>query len=82
MPKFRDDLSVPSRANKSTWIYWPLKMGPISCSKTSTRDYHYAVRNTPEERRSHLLRGESRLISRWVLFHTLHFLEQTTTVWL
>jgi len=27
----------------------PLKMGPISCSETSIRNYHYSLRNSPEE---------------------------------
>jgi hypothetical protein len=41
----------------STWIFWPLKMGPISCPKTSVRNYHYTLRNIPEERRSEKLSG-------------------------
>jgi len=35
------------------------RMGPICCSETSTRNYHYALRNSPEERSSYLLRGGS-----------------------
>jgi hypothetical protein len=34
-----------------------LMMGGISCSETSVKDYHYTMRNNPEECRSHLLRG-------------------------
>jgi len=34
-------------------------MGPISCSETSVRNYHYSLRNDQEKRRSHLLRGGS-----------------------
>jgi hypothetical protein len=34
-----------------------LKMGPISCLKTSVKDYHYSLPNNPEQRSSHLLRG-------------------------
>jgi hypothetical protein len=33
----------------------PLKMGPIGCLETSVRNYHYLLRNNPEERRSHWL---------------------------
>ena len=42
-PTFRDSLSVSSSC--------PLKMGPISCAETSVRNYHYSLRNSPEERR-------------------------------
>jgi len=31
----------------------PLKVGPISCPKTSVRNYHYWLRNNSEERSSH-----------------------------
>jgi len=31
---------------------WPLKMGPIVCPETSVRNYHYLLRNNPEERSS------------------------------
>ena len=34
-------------------------MGPIGCPETSVHNYHYTLRNFPEERRSHLLSGES-----------------------
>jgi len=44
LPTFRDNLSVPSSI--------PLKMGPISCPETSVRNYHYLLRNNPEERSS------------------------------
>jgi hypothetical protein len=27
-----------------------LKMGPIGCTETSVRNYHYSLRNDPEER--------------------------------
>jgi len=37
----------------------PLKMGPIGCPETSVKNYHYMLRNNPEERISHLLRGGS-----------------------
>ena len=28
----------------------PFKMGPIGCPETSVRNYHYTLRNNPEER--------------------------------
>ena len=39
-------------------LSWTLKIGPISCSETPVRNYHYS-RNNPKERSCHLLRGES-----------------------
>jgi len=32
-------------------------MGPKDCPETSVRNYDYSLRNNPEERSSHLLRG-------------------------
>ena len=37
----------------------PLKMGQICCPETSVRNCHYCLRNNPEGRSSHLLRGGS-----------------------
>ena len=34
-------------------------LGPIGCPETSVRNYHYSLRNDPEECSSHLLRDES-----------------------
>jgi hypothetical protein len=53
LPTFLDNLSVPPSGGLNSR---PLKMGPISCPKTSLRDYQYSLRNNPEERSSHLLR--------------------------
>jgi hypothetical protein len=53
LPMFRDKLLVPS-SDVST-----LRMGPIGCPETSVRNYHYSLRNNPEERSSQLLRGGS-----------------------
>jgi hypothetical protein len=39
----------------SSWISWFLKMGLIGCPETSVRNYHYTLRNIPEERRSEKL---------------------------
>ena len=51
LPTFRDNLSAPFLGG--------LKMGLIGCPETSVRNYHYSLRNNPEERISHLLLGES-----------------------
>jgi len=32
-------------------------MGPIGCFETSVINYHYSLRNNPEERSTYLLRG-------------------------
>ena len=36
---------------------WPLKMRPIGCPETSVRIYYHTLSNSPEEHRSHVLRG-------------------------
>ena len=38
---------------------WPLMTEPIGCPETSVINYHYSLRNNPEERISYLLRGWS-----------------------
>jgi hypothetical protein len=38
---------------------WPLKMELTGCPETSVRNYHYLLRNNPEECSSHLLLGGS-----------------------
>ena len=50
---FRDNLSTPS------WTVRPLKIGPIDFPETSAGNFHSALRNIPEDRRSRLHRGES-----------------------
>ena len=40
-------------------LFWPLKMEPTGCPETSVRINHYKLRNSPEERRSHLQRSRS-----------------------
>jgi hypothetical protein len=52
LPTFRDKLLVPSSRVKNSW---PL----IGCPETSVNNYYYTLLNIPEERRSHLLCGES-----------------------
>jgi len=46
LPTFRGNLSIPS----SGLI---LKMGPVGCPETSVRNYHYCLRNSAEEGKSH-----------------------------
>ena len=59
LPTFRDNLLVPSSRVKKVWTSWPLKMKPRGCTETSVKDYYSALRNIPEERRSHQHRGGS-----------------------
>ena len=54
LPTLRDSLSVSSSGVLDSWH---LNLGPIGCPETSVRNYHYWLRNTPEEGSSHLLRG-------------------------
>jgi hypothetical protein len=72
LPTFRD-VSVFSLFSSSDSCLTPLRClstlllflscstfpGPIGCREMSVRNYHYTLRNNPEERRSHLLRGGS-----------------------
>jgi len=44
---------------------WPLTMKAISCPEMSVRNYHYSLRYSSEERRSHLLRGGS--LKSWII---------------
>ena len=53
---FRDNLSVPSSRVK---ISWSFRMGPIDSLEMSVRNYHYTLRNSPEEGGSRLLRSGS-----------------------
>ena len=59
LPKFRGDISVLSSRVEQYWPPLPPKMEQIGCSETSGRNYHSALRNIPEERKSHLYRGGS-----------------------
>jgi len=52
LPKFRDILYVPSS-------FLNLKMGPTGCPEISVRNYHYSVRNNPEERNIYQIHGGS-----------------------
>jgi hypothetical protein len=42
LPTFRDNLSAPSSGVE--------QMGPKGCPEMSARNYHYSLRNSPEER--------------------------------
>ena len=47
------------RGPRNLRISWTSNMWPIGGTETSVRNYYYTLRNTPEDRRSHLLRGRS-----------------------
>jgi hypothetical protein len=53
LPTFRDNLSVPSSGFKNLEILvldsLSVKLGPIGCSKTSVRYYHYSLSNNQEK---------------------------------
>jgi hypothetical protein len=54
-PTFPDNLSF--QFSRVTFNSSFLILGPIGCSETSVRKYHYSPCNNPEERSSGLLRG-------------------------
>ena len=53
---FRDSLSVPSSRDENSWL---LNMGPIVYPEMSVRNYHYSLRDSPEERNSHYFAAEA-----------------------
>jgi hypothetical protein len=53
VPTFRGNLSVPSSSVK--------KMGLIACLEKSVRNYHYSLRNNPEERSSHVFTSKRKI---------------------
>jgi len=63
---------IPYQRLKTVYLSH-LKIGPIGCFETSVRNYHYSLRNCPEERSSHLLRSGS-LKSRVVVFFNVYLL--------
>ena len=54
-------------------LSWSLKMGPIGSSETSVSHYYYTMRNSPEERSSHVHSGR-RLKSWWSM-------QSNTLIW-
>ena len=42
---------------------WPLETEPIGCPEKSVRNYHYMLRNCPEERSSQMYQQFARLHS-------------------
>ena len=60
-----------SRVKKPKIDSWPLNMGPIGCPETSVINYHYSLRNNPEPRSCHLLRGGN-LLSPTYMHSVLH----------
>jgi len=51
-------LGIIFKGQRSVLDSWPLKMGPILCTETSVRNYHYTLCSIPEKR-SYLPRGGS-----------------------
>ena len=87
-PTFRGNLSISSSRVKNLKIglltpeerleSWSLKTGPKGCPETSVRNYHYWLRNNPEERSYHLLGGRSLKSSRVIFRPVLDFPDKRT----
>jgi len=62
LPTFRDNLTCSriSRIGESS----TLRMGRISCPEMSVRNYHYSLRNNPEERSSRIVSSQPIVLSR------------------
>ena len=61
-----------SHVDRNQGVSQLLKMVPIDCPETSVSNYHYWLRNTPEERRCQLHRGgnvKSRMLTEIWAFH-------------
>jgi hypothetical protein len=59
-------------------------MGPIVCAETSVINYHYSLRNSPEERSYHLQRGgslKSRMITSFFKTRAKCFLLERKRSW-
>ena len=55
IPYWRFGTTSPSRPKgQDCGCSWSLNMGPIGCSETSVRNYHYSLRHSPGERSSHI----------------------------
>jgi len=50
---------------------WPLKTVPTGCPETSTRNYHYSLRNYPEQRSYHGYWSFTRIL--WFQMKAEHF---------
>jgi hypothetical protein len=64
---------IPYRSLGTTYRSY-LKSGPIGCPEMSVRNYHYSLRNNPEECSSHLLLRGGGLKSRVVVFFSVYVL--------
>jgi hypothetical protein len=74
---FRDDILVRCSEFKNPIAFLNPDDGTDILSRTPVRNYHYSLRNNPEEHSSQLLRGGS-LISRVVLIVYLRLHKQPT----
>ena len=54
-------------------LYRPLKMGPMDRHENSVRNNRYRLRNIPEERTPHVLRGVSPKLHRFRLCYVHYF---------
>jgi len=63
---------VPGQLTGPVFLFADISK-PICCPETSVRNYHYTLRNSPEERGSHLLRGgslKSRITTLYIITST------------
>ena len=73
--------SLPTVQDNPLVSYSNVKMGPMGCPKTSVRNYHSSLRNSPEARSSHLHRSRilklcgSCFDSRCLVSALVHFTE-------
>ena len=74
---FRDNLSISSSGFKNKKI---LKMRTIGCPETSVGNYHYSLRNDPEERSSqNIFQPTSTVL--WLKFHIAGYGRRNCTIW-
>jgi len=60
LPTLQDNFSIPFSGVSFLFGFLTLEDEThIDCPETSVHNYHYTLRNFPEERRSHVLRGEN-----------------------
>jgi len=53
------DLHGELRCSGLFWDFLTLELGTIGCPETSGRNYHYTLRDIPQQRSSQILRGEA-----------------------
>jgi len=83
---FRYNLPVPfseGQESKSSVFVdsWPPQMGPMGCPETSVRNYHYSLRNIPEEHSSQKAMCSPKLRYSHLLWHCAITKDYTMRVW-